>query len=305
MGINISYGMQGEENRDDSETQNTNRPYSMNNPQRIDLEDLEKLTLEDYGLDAQSVKGCMFGFEILDPRTGEAPDDSFYTQVVEQSLAQAEQIFDIAIFPRVVEERHDFHTQHAKSYMYTHTYKRPILQVEDLSIKLAGTELRRYASRYWNVYSLSGHIEIMPTAIQSYTDSFYYGSPLMNFPMSTGRYDYGNTFAPQLVQVKYIAGLLPRQKGTYNSDWEIPANLEKYILLLAAKEIIKTYWRLLTPVGIQSTHLMVDGISETVQTTASATKAVYSAEVMQIDSELKVLENALKKYFGDSSMISV
>lgn len=280
--------------------------YSHNNPKRIDIADLDKITLADYGLTPSAVKAYMFGLSITDPTTNKPIGDDFYISSIENAMAQVEQELDIAIFPRIEVEHHDYHSQNFGSYMYTHVYRRPIVQVEDLKLELNGRRASSYPSNWWNVYNLSGHIELMPTPLMQTGQTYMGGAGSISpFPvMGAIRPNYGTTFAPQMIHVEYVAGLLPRQHGGYNKQWEMPATLEKLILKVAVREVFQMWGRLLVQPGLASQSISIDGISQSMGTTQSAMYGAVSADIAQINSDIAELKSALKSYFG-GNFISV
>lgn len=292
--MEINYVEQGREpEREGKVSYDNNGTYSHNNPRRIDLEDLGKLTMADYNLSPEAIKTYMYGMTVADPATGKEMGDEFYNHILEAAIAQTEQKFDIAIIPRLREEHHDYRSQEFNSYMHTHVYKRPILQVEDLKLELSGRPMRSFPSRWWKVYPLFGHIEIMPSPIMSAANGggLHFAAPVPGLRQA-------HTFAPQMIHVDYVAGMLPRKNAGYAEEWEMPANLEKYILKMATKEIFQVWGRLIFPPGMAGTTLSMDGVSETINTTQSAMYSTVSAYLTEIDDELAILEEGLKSYYG-------
>lgn len=278
--------------------------YSHNNPQNITLEEIDLLTMADYGLSPSAVKAYMFGLSVTDPRTNKPIGDEFYENAIQSAMAQVEQELDIAIFPRLEVEHQDYHSENFNSYMYTHVYKRPIIQVENLKMEMSGRGIYSYPSKWWTVYNLSGHIEIMPTPLMQSGNNFMGGSVYPYPVASVIRPGTGKTFAPQMIHVEYIAGLLPRKHGAYNRQWEMPATLEKMILKVAVREIFQLWGRLLIQPGLASTSISMDGISQSMGTTQSAMYGAVSADITQINADIAELKKALKGYFG-SNFITV
>ena len=276
--------------------------YSHNNPQNMELAELDTLTMEDYGLTPSAVKAYMFGLQVVDPKTGKPIGDEFYENAIQSAMAQVEQELDIAIFPRLEVEHQDYHSENFNSYMYTHVYKRPIIQVEKLQLELNGRGMYSYPSRWWTVYNLSGHIEIMPSPLMMAGggggNSFMSGN-VQPYPVSPiVRPGTGKTFAPQMIHVEYIAGLLPRKHGAYNRQHEMPATMEKIILKVAVREIFELWGRLLIQPGLASTSISIDGISQSMGTTQSAMYGAVSADITQINADIAELKKALQGYFG-------
>ena len=275
-------------------------PYSHGNPQHIDIAEIEQITPADYGWTPATIKSYMFGVRVVDPETGQELGDTFYEHVIDTSIAKAEKELDIAILPRLIKaEHHDFHQSDFNSFMYTHTYKRPIVQAEALKLEINGRPMYNYPSNWWKVYSLAGHVEMYPTALMQTGIGFGYEQVFQGYPQLAGMPpSSGQTFAPQMVHVDYVAGMLPRKSRGYNAEWECPADLEQLVIKYAMKEIFQIWGRLIIGAGIAGKTLSIDGISETIQTTQSAMYGGASADVRQIDEDIDKLLSALRAYFG-------
>lgn len=285
---------------DDQGDSSVYAPYSHGNPQHITLEELGKVTPADYGWTPATIKNYMFGVKVVDPETGQELDDTFYEHVIDTAVAKAEKELDIAILPRLIKgEHHDFHQSDFNSFMYTHTYKRPIVQAEGLKLEINGRAMYNYPSNWWKVYSLAGHIELYPTALMQTGIGFGYEQVFQGYPQLAGMPpSSGQTFAPQMVHVDYIAGLLPRKNRGYNAEWECPADLEQLVIKYAMKEVFQIWGRLIIGAGIAGKTLSIDGISESIQTTQSAMYGGASADIKQIDEDIDRLVSALRSYFG-------
>lgn len=301
----MEYGvdLQGYEHLSKHETR-----YSHTNPQLTTKEDIENITLADYGLTADTVKAYLFGVEVVDPNTGKPMGDEFYVHSLETAITQAEQKLDIAIFPRIEQEHHDYRSNEFNSHMYTHVYRRPIIQVENLNLELNGRPFRSFPSSWLKVYHLFGHLQISPAPFANNGGGVYNQDalfPAYGFPVLPRGSQYSLTTAPQMIHVEYIAGLLPRENAYTNKPWEMPSTLEKYIVKLALKEIMQVWGRLLIQPGLAGSTLTMDGVTETVNTTQSAKYSAMSAEIDQIDGDIIDLEDSLKTYFGTNSLTTV
>lgn len=274
------------------------------NPLRVRPDEVDNFTIADYGWTPEALKSYMFGIEVRDPATGESMSDVYYQHYLEVAIAKAEKTLDIVILPRVVEnEHHDYNSSDFNSYMYVHVYNRPILYVEDLRLEMGGKTLYSYNPEWWRVYGLAGHVEIMPTALmQSTIGSFGFGEGVYGMPMY-GAMPIGgtqSTFAPQMIDVTYVAGLLPRTRAGVARDWEVSADLEQLVFKYALIEVFQQWGRLIIGAGIAGQTLSIDGVSETIQTTQSAMYSGASADIMLIKEDIARLEDNLKSHYGMS-----
>ncbi len=276
-------------------------PITHGNPQHIDPEKLDSITLADYGWTPATIKSYMFGIYLRDPETGAEMGDDFYNSMIETAISRAEQALDIAIFPRRISgEHHDYYANDYNSYMYVHTFQRPILQVEKLRLEMNGRLVYDYPTDWWKVYTLAGHIQLFPTTVMpgffgGATGSGGFGAfpNLMGIPPSNN----GNS-APQMLHVDYIAGMIPRSHAGYHYDWEVSASLEQLIIKYALVEIFQVWGRLIIGAGIASRQLIVDGISESIDTTQSAMYTGSAADIELINKDISDLLTNLKSYYG-------
>lgn len=307
-----------------------NEPYSHNNPKLVDLETIESITPADYGLTPEAIKASMFGVKVVDPNTGNEMGDSFYTYAIETAISKVETELDIVILPRVVTEHKDYNYAEYSSYMFLHAKSKPILQVETLGLEVNGSYKRNYPSEWWKVYNRPGHIQVasaplygaisgnMGGGIATFSGGAYFGGfdggyggrlhgGLSSLPNGSSLGGYkpnpvsgGNQNSyPQLIHVSYIAGMLPQRRAGVTEEWEMPTLLNELIVKMASKQIFQQWGRLVVPIGISSKTLTIDGISESVSYTSSATNGAIKSEIGQLDEDIADGLNKLRGYYGN------
>lgn len=309
-------------------------PYSHNNPKLIDLAEIESITPADYGLTPEAIKASMFGVKVVDPSTGNEMGDSFYTYAIETAISKIETELDIVILPRLVTEHKDYNYAEYSSYMFLHAKSKPILQVEELGLEANGSYKRNYPSEWWKVYNRPGHIQVASAplygaigghvgggiatftggvAFGGYGDGLYsgYGGGLYSgygsLPNGSSLGGYkpnpvsgGNQNSyPQLIHVSYIAGMLPQRRAGVTEEWEMPTLLNELIVKMASKQIFQQWGRLVVPMGVASKSLTIDGISESVSYTSSATNGAIKSEISQLDEDISDGLNKLRGYYGN------
>lgn len=307
-----------------------NEPYSHNNPKLVDLETIESITPADYGLTPEAIKASMFGVKVVDPNTGNEMGDSFYTYAIETAISKVETELDIVILPRVVSEHKDYNYAEYSSYMFLHAKSKPILQVETLGLEVNGSYKRNYPSEWWKVYNRPGHIQVasaplygaisgnMGGGIATFSGGASFGGfdggyggrlhgGLSSLPNGSSLGGYkpnpvsgGNQNSyPQLIHVSYIAGMLPQRRAGVTEEWEMPTLLNELIVKMASKQIFQQWGRLVVPMGISSKTLTIDGISESVSYTSSATNGAIKSEIGQLDEDISDGLNKLRGYYGN------
>lgn len=307
-----------------------NAPYSHNNPKIVDLETIESITPSDYGLTPEAIKASMFGVKVVDPNTGNEMGDSFYTYAIETAISKVETELDIVILPRLVSEHKDYNYAEYSSYMFLHAKSKPILQVETLGLEANGSYKRNYPSEWWKVYNRPGHIQVasaplygaisgnMGGGIATFSGGASFGGfdggyggrlhgGLSSLPNGSSLGGYkpnpvsgGNQNSyPQLIHVSYIAGMLPQRRAGVTEEWEMPTILNELIVKMASKQIFQQWGRLVVPMGISSKTLTIDGISESVSYTSSATNGAIKSEIGQLDEDIADGLNKLRGYYGN------
>jgi hypothetical protein len=280
--------------------ENNTPPYGHNNPQSIKLEDVNKYTLADYGLSVDAVKMNHFGVQVTDPRTGEHLPDAFYKSKIEAAVAQAEKMLDIVILPRILYEHHDFYSNDFGSYSFIHTFHKPILQVEAVRLEYGGSSLYNYPTRWWRVYNLPGHLQMLPnTMLTGGSDGLSLVQAYSMYPMVTGLPNtVGNNFAPQMLHVEYVAGMLPPTRSGVTAPNEMHPDLWNLIIKLALKEVFEQWGRLIIGAGIANMTIAMDGFSQSIDTTQSAMYGGASADILQLNEDIQKLYTGLKSYYG-------
>lgn len=286
----------------------TAAPYTQGNPVRVNLDTVEDYTLEDMGITVDKLKDSLLGINIVDPITGKPLADRFYKNALMSAVAQVEKELDIKILPRLVTETHDYYASDYNSYNFIQTRQRPVLQVEEFTLQMPLQADIPYPAGWWKVNSMQGAISILPTpglltGLSNPTN--FIGLAL--FDQFNSRYAQGqqapNT-VPQLFKVNYVAGMLPPAREGVEEEWEIGTDLTYVIDKIAQRDLFLVYSRVGgNGVGIQSTSLSYDGLSETKSTTASAKYGLLSADIETLNDQIKEAMAILKGKYNVSMTV--
>lgn len=224
------------------------------NPKHIDRNQVEELQLSDYGWTPDAIKNhYMYGVTVQNPDTGKPMEDAFYYHVLEVAIDKAEKALDITIIPDFKHEMRDYYETEFNSYMYVHAYSKPILQVENLQLQFNGRPIYKYPANWWKVDNLAGHVQLFPTALMQTGQSMSYDAVFNGYPQLAGVYPpSGATYAPQMIQLDYISGMLPRKRAGVTKPWEVPPSLEQLVIKYALKEIYQVWGNLIIGVYIKA-----------------------------------------------------
>jgi hypothetical protein len=275
-------------------------PYGANNPKMMELDEVENYTLEDYGLVPDNIRNNHFGIDVTNPQTGQELSDAFYESKIEMAVAHVEKKLDIVILPRVERYYIDFHRNDFNSKMYIHAQKKPIIQVEKIEMQYAGQSVMRYPARWLKVYHLPGHVQMLPhLLLADGGQGLNLHQMHSGYPMVAGMSHISDhTYAPQLFYMEYVAGMVPPSRRGVSKDHEMHPDLWQMIIKIALKEVLQQWGRLIIGPGVASRSNIIDGVSQSIDTTQSAMHGGASAEIIQLDRDISELYHGLKSYYG-------
>lgn len=266
----------------------------------------KKITLESLGINIQLVKNELLGMDndLVDPVTGQPYSDEFYNQMIERAVSQAEKTFDVAILPRLQVDKLDYHRNDFNAFAYMQVNYRPILNIKDLTLYYNNQNILRVPDEWIKVTNRTGQIQVSPSVLMQGLNTTINPTiyPIINSPYGMTPSPYQETeFAPQMLGVTYVAGMMPHPDGDargINRDYVIQPDMLSYIAKLAAIEILEKWSRNIIGAGIASYNVSVDGISTGLETTSSPENSAATAEVAQLERDMKPIEESLLAFYG-------
>lgn len=266
----------------------------------------KNITLESLGINIKLIKNELLGMnnDLVDPVTGEPYPDEFYNQMIDRAVAQAEKTFDVAILPRLQVDRLDYHRNDFNAFAYMQTNYRPILNIKDLTLYYNNQNILRVPDEWIKVTNRTGQIQVSPSVLMQGLNTTINPTiyPIINSPYGMTPSPYQETeFAPQMLGVTYVAGMMPHPDGDargVNRDYIIQPDMLSYIAKLAAIEILERYGRSVIGPGIASYNVSVDGISTGLDTTMSAENSATAGEIRNLQNDMKDVKKALEEFYG-------
>ena len=259
-------------------------------------------TTENLITPEQLVTDYLYGLNLSDDDGVPFPD-SMFERAIRVGVDRAEKKLDIAITPiefngsddpnrpkdvrnasgQFGSERHPFNP--GNPYATILLNKRPLIGYPT-AVKLiypGQTEsFFEYPSSWVQVRSaISARINIM-AGVGSVTTPLVAATGILPSMYYIGQTTNG--IVPDMVRVDYRAGF---EEGT------IPPLLNHMIALYASMNILNPAGDLIVGAGIASKSISMDGLSETVNTTSSATSAGYGSRLLRYDDELKQITPVL------------
>lgn len=262
----------------------------------------QDITLDNLGFTPDSVRFELKGMvdDLTNSETGETYEDSDYQSLITQYVSEAENKFDIVIRPRLKFDRADYYRNDFDAYMYIRTEQRPIIHVEDVKIYFNNQNIFDYDDDWIKVSNRMGQVQIQPALFQQ----GYAQSAMLPLNMTTMLYGIPpviqNEYAPQMIGLSYIAGMLPTTSSDIgiNRDVYPRPELIAWVAKKTAIGILERWGRNIIGPGIASFGVSIDGISSQLNTTQSAEYSATKAEIDTLNEELATIEDGLMSYYG-------
>lgn len=241
----------------------------------------------DPALDVISVSelktNYLFGLDLTDDTGTEYPD-SLYEWFIRSAVSWIEIRLDMPLRPKIIdEEKHDFVPEDYRNFMLLHLCEYPVIAVDEIKLVLPGsTEEQVFDSSWIQLRKDSGVVHIIPGT--GGVSSILLGAGAAWVPWMR---IYAR-FVPDAFRVKYTAGF---ERG------QIPPVLKDLVGKVASFGPLNIAGDLLGGAGIASQAIGIDGLSQSFNTTSSATNAGYGARLLQYSKEVKTVLPTLQKYF--------
>lgn len=223
--------------------------------------------------------------------TGEPLKSSAFRFYIKQAISYVEHELEITIVPTTYNnEPHDYRSEEYDAWSFIQLRHKPVISIDSVRFRITkDNDLVEMPDAWIHVQNKTGQIQIVPAsgALAS-----------MNF---------GNT------------SLLPRN-GFFNVDWpsfyaitytagfernRIPALITHVIGMKAAIQALNIAGELILGAGIASQSLGIDGLSQSVGSTASASYSGYGARIELYEDDIKKAMLVLKKYYGKNVKIAI
>lgn len=204
----------------------------------------------------------LFGIKLVDEDGVELQDEvlDFYIQ---SSLSQMEAALTMTIRPAVgVEERIDYRQDVWRNYSFLQLRQRPIVKVNSFDVMFGDATVFSAPSDWWRIENKMGQIHLFPTLGTFASVPLLGLSALSPVLLKTDS-------APQVFRINYDVGFV---NG-------IEEDMAEAILAFAALNIFNIMGDIVIGPGIAGFSLGLDGLSQSIQTTASAEHSAYGARI--------------------------
>jgi hypothetical protein len=239
----------------------------------------------------------LFGVDLTNDQ-GVPYSNAMFTWYIKAAVDWLEKRLDIPILPRIYdEERHDFFKVDYDKYIWLKLSHYPVIGVNNVKLVLPGEQVVKDFEREWlHIQRFDGQLQMVPGTGTAGT--ILLGASGAWLPLIYGN----NKFIPDAFRVKYEAGFgRPRDPNAVSPrDPELdqfPSNIRHIIGMLSAIGPFNVAGDMIAGAGIASSSIGIDGLSQSVSTTASATNAGYGARIITYRQEIKEMLPILVKYY--------
>ncbi|MFA4944447.1 MAG: hypothetical protein WC789_07075 [Lentisphaeria bacterium] len=231
----------------------------------------------------------LFGVDLTDDLKRAYPD-SMFEEFVRAAVDQVSIDLDIPLLPEdVVGEKHDFNREDYSKYIFIQLKKAPLLSVQEVRMVMPGEQTILTCDASWLHPQLdSGQLQVVPGA--GIAGSILLGASGAYMPLIYGSCKH----VPDIFRVDYLAGL-----------WPTPRQVKDLVAMLACFGPLNTAGDLIAGAGIASKSLGIDGLSQSIGTTSSATNSGYGARLLIYAKKIKELLPKLRRYYKGVRMVVV
>lgn len=180
---------------------------------------------------------------------------------------------DISILPvEVVDERHDYYMDEYQHWGYIRTFKKPVQSVQSVEGKYPYYQTALRIPDEWIVVDrTTGIVNLMPVT-----------GTLSQFIMTSGGQLLPHIFrfqsyVPRFWSLSYTAGF---------DDGEIPMDLNDAAAKMACMSVLNILGDVVGGVGVLGTSIGMDGLSQFISLTKTATTSAFYARVLAYRTDL-------------------
>lgn len=264
----------------------------------------------DPALDILSVQELLdlylFGIDLTDDAGNPFPP-GIYEHYIRSAANSLEHRLDIPIRKIDIElEMHDYFREDYGNYLWMELDHHPVIEIDNVELVLPGEAVVQVFEREWiHIDRLTGQLQLVPGTGTAGT--ILLGASGAWLPLIYGN----NRYIPNVFRVQYKAGFGKPTPGAFertpgltgpvsvphprlDRDQEVIKDLLGKIASFGPLNIAGD---LIVGAGIAAKSISIDGLSQSISTTSSATNAGYGARLVQYAKEIKEMIPELKRYY--------
>lgn len=229
----------------------------------------------------------LFGVDLTDDQGNPYPEIIFEWSI-KYAIDWLEKELDIHILPTQLDQRYDYFRADYQDYAFFQLRDYPVISVEKVSIEYPnGDNILDLPTNWISVRKDTGQLRLVPSTGQF--SSFLINGQGGLLPLMYIHRDY----VPDLFRIQYTAGF---------EDGKVPMVLRELIGKKASFGPFNIAGDLVVGAGIASSSISIDGLSQSLGSTSSATNAGYGARLVQYSKEIKEQLATLRQYYKNIRM---
>lgn len=191
---------------------------------------------------------------------GQQLSPAWYEDKIANAIVTLESAIGIDVLQReVTGERHDYHTNDYLNYAFTRLFRQPAQSVQQVrAVYPTGQVIQVFPSEWVRLDPASGQIHLVPTSGSLAQVMLGGGNGYLPFIFA------GLSYLPQLWEVDYVSGFAVDA---------LPRDVARVVCKLAAIEVLVLMSDLIGPLGVASSSLGLDGMSQSIARQLPAFKA--------------------------------
>lgn len=223
-----------------------------------------------------------FGTDITDDK-GVPLSDAVFQHYILAAIRWFEHQIDIPILRTTFLERHDYYREDYQAFNFIKLDNSPVICINEFRVQYpSGQNVIIFPQEWIRLNPFEGQVQIVPTA--GTLSEILVGQGGSFLPAVYN----GLANLPHLFEFDYEAGF---------EDGKVPANILDIIGMFAALGPFNIFGDLIAGAGIANVSLSMDGLSQTIGTTSSATNSGYGARIIQYLKQIKEQIPLLRRYY--------
>lgn len=224
----------------------------------------------------------LFGVDLTNDR-GEPFPDLMFKWGIRAAIAQLERELDIKIKPTQIVERYDYYRADYLTWTIIKLRQSPVLSVASVKVMWpSNTEVINFPAEWIQLRADVGQVNIVPTSGTFSQVLMTAGGSFLPLVAS------GREFVPNILEVDYTCGF---------AAGECPAEIREVLGMMATFGPLNIAGDLIAGAGIASQSVSMDGLSQSINTTSSATNSGYGSRILQYKSRIAHAIVELKRYY--------
>jgi hypothetical protein len=233
----------------------------------------------------------LFGVDLTND-AGEPFPDSIFEWGIRSAISSLERKLDILIRPTVfVDERYDYYRGDYLNWTIIRLRECPVISVEAVRVTWpSDTAVIDFPTEWIQLRPDAGQVNIVPTSGTLSQVLLTAGGSFLPLVAS------GRDFVPNILAVDFTAGFL---------EGQVPQDLRDVIGKVASMAPLNIAGDLIVGAGIASKSIGIDGLSQSINTTSSATNSGYGARIQQYMKEIKDILPVLQRYYKGARLTAL